>query len=322
MNILKNELPKDKTPYVIENGEGDYYIWNKQVYTIIATNQSTGNLFEVITITGAMNESFPMHLHKNMYESLLVTEGVVDIQLEKDIITLTRGDYILIPPGIVHKYVMKAHRTKILSYVVNGSAVDIYKALGVPYNHSKHPSYIEETYSLNKQELEYNYDIEFTFNNISNEEIIYWRSGEGENLLTGDQLHSIITTQKDTNDRYIVVSSEGPIGDPIVPHYHEKHTETFYCFEGKVTMWVGNQNEKVTLYPGDFLHAPAETVHSYRLDAHYTKMIGLLVPGLFEPFFRTLGEPYEHNTFPNLPSSLDFKKVIENIDSLDLKFIE
>ena len=47
---------------------------------------------------------------------------------------------------------MKAHRTKILSYVVNGSAVDIYKALGVPYNHSKHPSYIEETYSLNKQE--------------------------------------------------------------------------------------------------------------------------------------------------------------------------
>ncbi|MFP6333945.1 quercetin 2,3-dioxygenase, partial [Bacillus subtilis] len=57
-------------------------------------------------------------------------------------------------------------------------------------------------------------------------------------------------------------------------------------------------------------------------DAHYTKMIGLLVPGLFEPFFRTLGEPYEHNTFPNLPNSLDFKKVIENIDSLDLKFIE
>lgn len=318
--MLKNELPQEKVPYLIENGEGENFIWNKQVYTVIATNQSTGGLFEVVTITGSMNENFPMHLHKNMYESILVTEGIIEIKLEKGTITLTRGDYVLIPPGIAHSYIMKAHRTKILSYIIDGNVIAMYKALGESYNYPKHPSYIEETKKLNKQDLELSFDILFTSNDISNAKVVYWRSGEGENQLTGDQLHSLVTTQKDTDGKYIVVSSEGPTGDAIVSHYHEQHTETFFCFEGKVTMWVGDQNEQVSLYPGDFLHAPAETVHSYRLDSHYTKMIGLLVPGLFEPFFRTLGEPYNYHTFPNVPKNLNFDKVIENIDSLDLKF--
>jgi quercetin 2,3-dioxygenase len=114
-----------------------------------------------------------------------------------------------------------------------------------------------------------------------------------------------------------VVSSEGPKGDRIIDHYHEHHTETFYCLEGQMTMWANG--EEIVLNPGDFLHVPAHTVHSYRLDSPYTKMVGLLVSGLFEPFFRTLGDQYEHHIFPAEPQPLHFDRVIKNIHTLDLK---
>ncbi|MBD4684600.1 quercetin 2,3-dioxygenase, partial [Xanthomonas citri pv. citri] len=91
-------------------------------------------------------------------------------------------------------------------------------------------------------------------------------SGEGDRLLTGDQLHRIVAAQKNTDGQFIVVSSEGPKGDRIVDHYHEYHTETFYCLEGQMTMWTDGQ--EIQLNPGDFLHVPANTVHSYRLDSH------------------------------------------------------
>lgn len=138
--------------------------------------------------------------------------------------------------------------------------------------------------------------------------------------MTGDQLHRIVAAQKNTDGQFIVVSSEGPKGDRIVDHYHEHHTETFYCLEGQMTMWADGQ--EIQLNPGDFLHVPANTVHSYRLDSHYTKMVGVLVPGLFEPFFRTLGDPYEGHIFPSEPQALRFDRVLQNIEALDLKVMK
>lgn len=321
LDILRNELPTTKIPYIIENGSGEHFIWNRQVFTFLSTNKSTGNMFEVVTITGGKNECFPAHLHEKMYESILVTEGVLNIHIENKTLTLNRGDYVLIPPGLSHGYSMQAHRTKILTYTIDGNITEMYQFIGQQYSHPKQPAYINQAETLAKLDLETQFDIKFTDKNTTDSKILYWPSGEGDNVLTGDQLHSLITTQKDTEDNYIVVSTEGPIGDAIISHYHEKHTETFYCFDGKVTMWVGEQSQKIVLYPGDFLHAPAGTIHSYRFDAHYSKMIGLLVPGLFEPFFRTLGEPYDFTTFPNEPQPLNFEKVIANIDTLDLKFV-
>lgn len=85
-------------------------------------------------------------------------------------------------------------------------------------------------------------------------------------------------------------------------------------------MWADGQ--EIQLNHGDFLHVPAHTVHSYRLDSHYTKMVGVLVPCLFEPFFRTLGEPYAGHSFPSEPQTLRFDRVLQNIEALDLKVLK
>ena len=78
---------------------------------------------------------------------------------------------------------------------------------------------------------------------------------------------------------------------------------------------------KIKLNP-DFLHVPAYTIHSYRLDSHYTKIVGVLVSALFEPFFRILGDRYEHHIFPSDPQPLRFDRVIANIQNLDLKMAD
>lgn len=211
----------------------------------------------------------------------------------------------------------------------------MYSVLGTPYDHAEHPPHASEEVSKERFEKAAEVaDIMFAEDEnpagaptlVEKTELpdgvvpYVLESGEGDRLLTGDQLHRIVVAQKNTDGQFIVVSSEGPKGDRIVDHYHEHHTETFYCLEGQMTMWA--DGEEIQLNPGDFLHVPANTVHSYRLDSHYTKMVGVLVPGLFEPFFRTLGDPYEGHIFPSEPQALRFDRVLQNIDTLDLKVMK
>lgn len=211
----------------------------------------------------------------------------------------------------------------------------MYSVLGTPYDHAEHPPHASEEVSKERfAKAAEAADIIFAEDEnragapklVENTELpagvvpYVLESGEGDRLLTGDQLHRIVAAQKNTDGQFIVVSSEGPKGDRIVDHYHEHHTETFYCLEGQMTMWA--DGEEIQLNPGDFLHVPASTVHSYRLDSHYTKMVGVLVPGLFEPFFRTLGDPYEGHIFPSEPQALRFDRVLQNIETLDLKVMK
>ncbi|MFE8596877.1 quercetin 2,3-dioxygenase [Archangium violaceum] len=105
----------------------------------------------------------------------------------------------------------------------------------------------------------------------------------------------------------------------IPAHFHEKHTETFFCLDGSMNMRVNG--ELLTLSPGDFVHAPARTIHAYQLESHYTRMVGLLTPGLFEPFFRILGDPYAGYVYPQTPPPFRFDRVLSKLNELDLKLV-
>jgi quercetin 2,3-dioxygenase len=252
--------------------------------------------------------------------------------MNDELYLLLPGDYAHIPANTIHSYCMQSHRTKFVSYTSKGSLAKLYSMIGEPYDKVEYPPHIKnEMFNERYQEATTTIDIEFFFdikpsgvrklveNHIVPGSMVPYvlESGEGDRLLTGDQLHRIIATQKNTDGQFIIVSSEGPKGERIVDHYHEHHTETFFCLEGQMTMWANG--EEIKMNPGDFLHVPAYTSHSYRLDSHCTKVLGLLASGLFEPFFRILGDPYEHHIFPSEPSPLRFDRVIQNIDMLDLK---
>ncbi|PON00547.1 quercetin 2,3-dioxygenase [Bacillus halotolerans] len=333
--LSKHSLPKEKVPYLLRSGEGERYLFGRQVATVMANGKSTGGLFEIVLLSGGKGDAFPLHIHKNTHEGLLVLDGKLELTLDGEHHLLVAGDYANIPAGTPHSYRMHSHRTRLVSYTMKGNVAHMYSVLGTPYDHAEHPPHASEEVSKERfAKAAEAADIIFAEDEnragapkrVEKTELpagvvpYVLESGEGDRLLTGDQLHRIVAAQKNTDGQFIVVSSEGPKGDRIVDHYHEHHTETFYCLEGQMTMWA--DGEEIQLNPGDFLHVPANTVHSYRLDSHYTKMVGVLVPGLFEPFFRTLGDPYEGHIFPSEPQALRFDRVLQNIDTLDLKVMK
>ncbi|MDY7433364.1 quercetin 2,3-dioxygenase [Bacillus sp. V26] len=333
--LSKYSLPKEKVPYLLRSGEGERYLFGRQVATVLANGKSTGDLFEIVLLSGGKGDAFPLHIHKNTHEGLLVLDGKLELTLDGEHHLLVAGDYANIPAGTPHSYRMHSHRTRLVSYTMKGNVAHMYSVLGTPYDHAEHPPHVSEEVSKERfAKAAEAADIIFAEDEnragapklVENTELpagvvpYVLESGEGDRLLTGDQLHRIVAAQKNTDGQFIVVSSEGPKGDRIVDHYHEHHTETFYCLEGQMTMWA--DGEEIQLNPGDFLHVPANTVHSYRLDSHYTKMVGVLVPGLFEPFFRTLGDPYEGHIFPSEPQALRFDRVLQNIETLDLKVMK
>jgi quercetin 2,3-dioxygenase len=138
-------------------------------------------------------------------------------------------------------------------------------------------------------------------------------------MIAGQDLFAFLAHQGNTGGQFISVTTQGPPGDRIPDHFHEKHTETFFCFDGKMTMWAdGNE---ISFFPGDFLHVPAGTVHSYRIDAPFTRFMGVLAPGLFEPFFRIMCDPYDGHIFPLEPKPFRFDRILQHLSELDLKLV-
>jgi quercetin 2,3-dioxygenase len=113
--------------------------------------------------------------------------------------------------------------------------------------------------------------------------------------------------------------TDGPKGHRIPNHMHEKHTETFFCLNGCVSMTVGE--EHVSVRPGDFLHVPAGTPHTFQLTGNNMRFIQFHAPGLNEPFFRYMCDPCEEYTFLQPPPPFRFDGVIRHLAELDVKFL-
>jgi len=332
--LFTNNLPNHKIPYLLRNGEGERYLFGRQLATIIANGKGTENLVEMVILSGGKGDSFPTHKHLHSHEGIYILHGRLELVIANKKYLLTEGNYAYIPVGTEHSYQMLSHRTQVLSLTSKGNVSQLYSIIGEPYEGFVHPPIAMNGPSIEKYEKASSIaDVEFFFEKqvlttsqlVENGEVpeevtpYVLETGEGIRLVTGDQLHTLMTTQANSNGEFIFVVSEGPKGEAIPEHYHEKHTEIFFCIEGQVTLWANG--EEITLHPGDILHVPANTVHSYRMDSHYTKMIGILATGLFEAFFRTLGDVYDDYIFPSEPAPLRFDRILQNLDILDLKVL-
>jgi quercetin 2,3-dioxygenase len=331
-NQLENKLPDKKIAYLLRNGEGDRYLFGRQLATIIANGTSTGDLVEIVSLSGGMGDSFPAHKHERSHEAIFVLHGKLELIISEQNYILTEGNYAYIPANTIHSYKMQSHRTKFLSITSKGEVASLYSAIGKPYNKYVHPPKpIDEISHEMFEEASLVADVKFLFdrevvgspqmvdNGVISSDVSSYvlETGEGIRLVAAEQLFSLLTTQANTKGEFITVLTEGPKGDAIPEHYHEEHSEMFFCVEGQMTMWANG--EEIVIREGDFLHVPANTVHSFRLDSHYTKFFGILTPGIFEPFFHTLCDLYDDHIFPSDPPPFRFDRVLKNIKNLDLK---
>lgn len=93
----------------------------------------------------------------------------------------------------------------------------------------------------------------------------------------------------------------------------------FFCLNGRVRMTAGE--EQVSLSPGDFLHVPARTPHTFQLTGNYNRFIQFHAPGFNEPFFRYMCEACEEHTFLQPPPPFRFDRVMQHHAELDVKYV-
>jgi quercetin 2,3-dioxygenase len=329
--LITNELPASQSPYKLDAGEGFRYAFGSHLATIIAAPDQLGQAATGIVLTGAKGAAFPMHRHSFLHEAMFVVDGLISLAIAGKTYLLTSGDYVNIPPGTPHGYTFVDHRGKLLSWSFGGNAAAMYARLGKPYAGTVYP---ECTEAIDWTLLDSSVDTELLEGNLPAHEQLSPKvttspdsmvpfvlaASEGERMIAGDQVYTILGNQRHSNGAFISLLTEGPIGTPIPRHQHERVTELFYCLNGEMEMFAGDGF--IPLHPGDFLHVPPKTPHSFQLKKHATRFIGFITPGDFEPFFRYLCVPFDGYRYPLVPAPFNFGRVIQHLSELDLTTLE
>ena len=81
----------------------------------------------------------------------------------------------------------------------------------------------------------------------------------------GDKVTFLVTGAESGGGCFIVEGMAPPGGGPP-PHIHHFEDESFYILQGSVTVQAGEQTLRVS--PGDFIHIPRGTVHSFQDDGN------------------------------------------------------
>lgn len=325
----RNELPGQQQPYFLDAGEGKRYMLGPFLATIIGSQQDTGSLMEGVVLTGAKNSVMPLHRHNNSQEAIYVLEGSAVLRLADKGFVLEGGDYTSVPPGTAHGFRFTSHRTRLLTWTFGDSVAAMYATLGQPTDctiYSTRAELPDWKQPLPGVDVEFLSDEPSTIRRGEKSSVAppyvepyVIPAGEGERMMAGDMLFTFLTDGRQSDGKFLALMSDGPKGQRIPNHLHEKHTETFFCLNGCVSMTAGE--EHVSLRPGDFLHVPARTPHTFQLTGNNTRFIQFHASGLNEPFFRYMCEPCEEHTFLQPPPPFRFDRVIQHMAELDVKFL-
>lgn len=309
--------------YLVRAGTGKNVAVPGATVTLMATRAQSGDLFEIVEVTTQPGFGLPAHQHTTTHKSLYVLTGELQLSFEKQTYTLRAGDFGHLPKGTTHLITTIAPDTRTLYFSQAGGMASLFTewAQGAP--------------TAQAGEFVLGDGVDFqrvdgfepaqpavavtNMDRPDGTQPYVIGKGGGEHLLVEDQVQTFLARQSNTDGHYLVVLTDGRAGNAIIQHYHKRHAECFYALEGDMTMW--NEGQPTPLKPGDFMYVPAETKHAYRLDSPYTRFIGVLSPGLFEPFFDALCTPYAAHTLPEKPGPARFDRVLKNYGNLDLYFV-
>ncbi|HKS49119.1 MAG TPA: quercetin 2,3-dioxygenase [Amycolatopsis sp.] len=306
--LLRNQLPGEPAPYFMAGGEGKRYEVDGQLWTVFARALDTGGLFDAAFVNGGRGARTGYHTHRDHQRSFLVVDGTVQAWLGNRSRILMPGDSLHVPPGTPVAYRMLAHNTRLLVWAAPGGALDYIEKLGLPVGAHIHPARPQHRGNRQRR-AELGGPLGITFPQLdevratdewdaklpTDASPYFLRAGEGDRLAAPNALNTYVVRGINTGNRYFAVSTLGGPGRYFLMHFHREHTETFLCLSGRT--WLYINGEEVLLTRGDFVHAPAGTIHTFAFDAHNTHMLGILAPDIFERFFEIMGRPTEDHVY-------------------------
>ncbi|WP_433027493.1 quercetin 2,3-dioxygenase [Actinomycetospora sp. CA-053990] len=117
-------------------------------------------------------------------------------------------------------------------------------------------------------------------------------AGEGERAHLFDQLFTVLLSGDETEGQFGVFTMEAPKGQAIPVHSHDDVHEIFYVLDGRVRVAVEDADGALldrVLTTGDFGYVPAGRKHTFRVESHRARTLGVSTGG-FERFFAAAGE--------------------------------
>lgn len=131
----------------------------------------------------------------------------------------------------------------------------------------------------------------------------FLETGEGERTHLFDAMVTVLLSKDETEGQFGVFTYAAPKGDAIPTHAHADVHETFFLLSGRARVWIqdaeGEQHEKV-LGTGDFGYVPAGCLHTFRVEADDTRILGVSTGG-FERFFEASGTRTDSLDLPRPP---------------------
>ena len=94
--------------------------WKAGRITIKATGAETGGQLAQFESTDPRGSAPPMHIHRNGDELLYVLDGEVTVLVGDERLDLAQGDFAFVPRGVVHSYIVRSERARMLGTITPG----------------------------------------------------------------------------------------------------------------------------------------------------------------------------------------------------------
>ena len=306
--LVIDDLPGEAVPYALAAGEGRRTILGGMLITEITRPADSGGAFAAAWISGPRGSSVPAtRAEEHLFVHLL--DGVVDVALDGARHRLSAGDSLRVRPGSAFGWELLAHTNRFLAYSTRGVRQGLLVAAGTLTSARVHRSEAEaipaavwrEACAISGADLatvpagrRAPEVVDVTDTALNGHRAIV-RAADGERWASHAQVNSYLARGRDTDASYFAVHTRGTRSPWIPRHRHHQHTENFLCLDGRVRLEANGT--QLLLTRGDFLHAPAGTIHSFRFEGADTQMLGLLTTDVFEPFFEYMNTPTTERTF-------------------------
>jgi quercetin 2,3-dioxygenase len=125
-------VPAGEQAYFLRAGEGQRHELGGLLQTILVGADQTGGKVAMTTLEMPKGVGLPPHTHAHSHEALMVIEGRLQVTLDGETHTLTRGDTASIPAGVEHSYTSNGHYTKVLNMSAPGGLEKLIATAGTP----------------------------------------------------------------------------------------------------------------------------------------------------------------------------------------------
>lgn len=141
--LSSNTIPDGASPFALESGEGQRLVAGDTLFNIVGQqNHSSGKFISIMT-EGPVGQAIPKHYHEHIMECFFCIDGCLTLWAGESEYRLLPGDFLHVPPGIIHAYRMDAHYTRFFGYLSPGVFENFFRIFGDPYEDYVFPTDIK-----------------------------------------------------------------------------------------------------------------------------------------------------------------------------------